>query len=466
MGETSKENAMAGKSSAWERMDEGTRHAAYAFAEHYRQFLNTAKTERETVEQAVNTVRARGFVPLEEKARLVPGDRVYSVVRGKTLLLAVVGAEPLENGMNIVGAHIDAPRLDLKPRPLYEEAGLALLKTHYYGGIKKYQWVSIPLALHGVVVKNDGQVLQLVIGEKEQDPVFTITDLLPHLAKDQMEKKMSEAVVGEALNLLVGGIPVSAGEVKEKVKQVVLDHLQREYGLTEEDLVSAELEVVPAWAARDVGLDRSMIGGYGQDDRVCAYAALQAAVDLPAAGRTAVALLVDKEEIGSVGNTGMHSALLANFTAELAARILPQYSDLALRRILYHSRALSADVDGALDPNYPDVSDKLNVSRLGYGLVLTKYTGSRGKSGANDAHAEFLGFVRRLFNQAGVIWQTGELGKVDQGGGGTIAYMLADYGMDVLDCGVGLLGMHSPFEVASKADIYMAYRGYLAFLGA
>ncbi|OAT79469.1 aminopeptidase [Desulfotomaculum copahuensis] len=451
---------------AWERMDDGMRQAAYAFAGAYRQFISMAKTERETVQWAAGFARNNGFAALEERPRLNPGDRIFSVVRGKAMLLAVVGSEPLEKGLNIVGAHVDAPRLDLKPRPLYEENGLALLKTHYYGGIKKYQWVSMPLALHGVVVRGDGQVLPLVIGENEQDPVFTITDLLPHLAKDQMEKKMSEAIKGEALNLLVGGIPVTAAEVKEKVKQAVLDQLQRDYGLTEEDLISAELEAVPAWPARDVGLDRSMIGAYGQDDRVCAYTALQAVAGLPAAGRTAVVLLADKEEIGSVGNTGMHSAMLANFVAELAGRTQPQYSDLVLRRALYNSRALSADVDGALDPNYPDVSDKLNVSRPGHGVVLNKYTGSRGKSGANDAHAEYMGFVRRLFNQAGVIWQTGELGKVDQGGGGTIAYMLADYGMDVLDCGVGLLGMHSPFEVASKADIYMAYRAYLAFLGA
>ncbi len=435
-------------------------------AEEYRRFITAAKTERETIDLAVMLAEEKGFVPLEKCGTLRPGERVFTTCRGKCMAMAVIGSETLENGLSIVGAHVDSPRLDLKPRPLYEEAGLALFKTHYYGGVKKYQWVDIPLALHGVVVKEDGQIVKLVIGEKETDPVFTIADLLPHLAKDQMEKKMSEGISGEGLNLLAGGVPVADEGAQEKIKQTVLDYLNREYGFQEEDLISAEIEAVPAWPARDVGLDRSMIGAYGQDDRVSVFTTLKAIVQLPTPLRTAVALFVDKEEIGSVGNTGMYSAFFTNFVAELAVRILPQYSEISLRRILAHSRALSADVNAALDPNYPDVMDKFNAARLGHGVVLTKYTGSGGKKGTSDAHAEFMGLVRRLFNQHGVVWQSGLLGKVDQGGGGTIAYLLAVHGMDVVDCGVALLGMHSPFEVAHKADIYMAYRGYRVFLGA
>jgi aspartyl aminopeptidase len=408
--------------------------------------------------------RDHGFAPLQNFARLKANDRVFLIGRGKITALAVIGSDPLEKGLNIIGAHVDSPRLDLKPKPLYEEAGLALLKTHYYGGIKKYQWVAIPLALHGVVVKGDGQVIPIVIGERSDDPVFTVTDLLPHLAKDQMEKKMSEGITGEALNILVGGLPVADREVKERVKKAVLGHLARNYGVAEEDFVSAELEAVPAWPARDVGFDRSLVGGYGQDDRSSVYPALAAILEQSDLSRTAVALFADKEEIGSAGNTGMQSVFLVNFVAEIAGRCLPQYSDLALRRILNNSRAISADVTGGLDPSYPDVMDKHNAPLLGRGVVITKYTGGRGKSGANDAHPEFVAFVRGLFDREGVAWQTGELGKVDQGGGGTIAYLLAQHGMDVLDCGVPLLGMHSPFEIASKVDIYMAYKGFKAFL--
>ncbi|MBE3587875.1 MAG: aminopeptidase [Thermoanaerobacteraceae bacterium] len=449
----------------WTKLDASGQQAAMDFAEEYRRFITGAKTERETISLAASLARRGGFVPLEGCPGLKPGDRVFSISRHKAMALAVVGTENLEGGLNIVGAHGDSPRLDLKPQPLYEEAGLALLKTHYYGGIKKYQWTGIPLALHGVIIRGDGQPVELVIGEKESDPVFTVADLLPHLAREQMEKKMSEAVSGESLNLLVGGIPVRSHEVRERVRQAVLERLAAQYGLSEEDFISAEIEAVPAWPARDLGLDRSMIGGYGQDDRVSVYTALRAILDLPAPSRTAVALFMDKEEIGSVGNTGMQSSFFTNFVAELAARCLPGYSELSLRRILARSRALSADVNAGLDPNYPEVMDKLNAARLGYGVVLTRYTGSGGKKGASDAHAEFMGYVRRLFNQQGVVWQSGLLGKVDQGGGGTIAYLLAQHGMDVVDCGVALLGMHSPFEVAHKGDIYMAYRGYRAFLG-
>jgi aspartyl aminopeptidase len=458
-----KENTQEGKH-VWDRLEEEERRAALAFNERYREFLSVAKTERETVNFIAEKARDHGFAPLQNFARLKANDRVFLIGRGKITALAVIGSDPLEKGLNIIGAHVDSPRLDLKPKPLYEEAGLALLKTHYYGGIKKYQWVAIPLALHGVVVKGDGQVIPIVIGERSDDPVFTVTDLLPHLAKDQMEKKMSEGITGEALNILVGGLPVADREVKERVKKAVLEHLARNYGVAEEDFVSAELEAVPAWPARDVGFDRSLVGGYGQDDRSSVYPALAAILEQSDLSRTAVALFADKEEIGSAGNTGMQSVFLVNFVAEIAGRCLPQYSDLALRRILNNSRAISADVTGGLDPSYPDVMDKHNAPLLGHGVVITKYTGGRGKSGANDAHPEFVAFVRGLFDREGVAWQTGELGKVDQGGGGTIAYLLAQHGMDVLDCGVPLLGMHSPFEIASKVDIYMAYKGFKAFL--
>lgn len=449
----------------WERLDEEEHRAALAFNERYKEFLSVAKTERETVNFLTGRARNNGFAPLEDFGRLQAGDRVYLVGRGKIMAMAVIGSEPLEKGLNIIGAHVDAPRLDLKPKPLYEEAGLALFKTHYYGGIKKYQWVAIPLALHGVVVKGDGRVISLVIGENGADPVFTIADLLPHLAKDQMEKKMSEAITGEALNILIGGFPVADREVKERVKKAVLEHLAQNYDIHEDDLVSAELEAVPAWPARDIGFDRSMVGGYGQDDRSSAFTALEAILEQGGLRRTAVVLFADKEEIGSAGNTGMHSVFLVNFVAEIAGRCLPQYSDLALRRILNNSRAISADVTAGLDPSYPEVMDKYNAPLLGHGVVISKYTGARGKSGASDAHPEFVAFVRGLFDREGVIWQTGELGKVDQGGGGTIAYLMARHGMDVLDVGVPLLGMHSPFEVASKLDIYMAYKGFKAFLG-
>ncbi len=447
----------------WDCLDEAARQDVMEFCERYREFLNAARTEREAVDTIIARAEIGGFTPLTEQSRLVPGSRVYSAKHGKVMAMAVIGSEPLEKGLNVIGSHIDAPRLDLKPRPLYQEAGLALFKTHYYGGIKKYQWVSIPLSLHGVVFTKEGNAVRIAIGNNERDPVFTIADLLPHLAKDQMEKKMSEAVKGEALNVLVGGNPVENREAKERLKQAVLDQLNARYGLIEEDFISAELEAAPAFPARDVGFDRSMIGGYGQDDRVCAYTSLQAILELDSVSRTAVVLFADKEEIGSVGNTGMESVFLTNFIAELAGCSLPQYSELTVRRILANSRALSADVTAGTNPSYPEVMDKHNEMLLGYGTAFHKYGGGGGKRSSSDANAEFVSFVRQLFNKEGVVWQTGELGKVDQGGGGTIAYLLAHYGMDVLDCGVPLLGMHSPFEVAHKGDIYMTYKGYKVF---
>lgn len=451
------------RQNVWDLLGDNEKSNVMSFCEDYKSFLNMSKTEREAVEVSLGYLRNAGFSQLEENSRLLPGSRVFSVNRGKTVIACIVGKNPPERGLNIIASHIDSPRIDLKPQPLYEEEGLALLKTHYYGGIKKYQWLSIPLALHGVVIKDDGQSIKLVIGEQPGDPVFTVSDLLPHLAKDQMDKKMADAVPGESLNILVGGIPLGDSDLKDRFKLAVIDSLNRHYSISEEDLISAELELVPAWPARDIGLDRSFIGGYGQDDRVCAYASLMAALEISQPERTSLLILADKEEIGSTGNTGMGSAFFANTLAEILNSLGANYNDLMLRRALSNSMALSADVNVGYDPNYSDVAEKLNTARLGYGLVLTKYTGTKGKYSTNDAHAEVLAQVRRLFNRSGVIWQTGELGKVDQGGGGTVAHFLAAYGMDIIDCGVALQGMHSPFEVASKADIYMAYRGYKAF---
>lgn len=452
------------RQNAWDRMSEQEKHLTMGFCENYKNYLNAGKTEREAVELTVAQLQSAGFRPLGESAQLKAGDKIYAVNRQKALIAAVIGSRPLEYGLNLIGAHVDSPRLDLKPQPLYEEDGLALLKTHYYGGIKKYQWLSLPLALHGVVIRGDGSTVPVVIGEVTGDPVFTITDLLPHLAKDQMEKKMLDAVPGESLNVLVGGMPLGGTELKERFKLYILEYLHRIYRITEEDLISAELELVPALSARDTGLDRSFVAGYGQDDRVCAYTALRAMIDTSGPIRTSMLLLADKEEIGSLGNTGMDSAFFENTVAEITSRCTASYSELLVRRTLANSFALSADVNIGMDPNFEDVVEKMNTAHLGCGVVLTKYTGSRGKSASSDAHAEVVATIRRLFNSAGVIWQTGELGKVDQGGGGTIAHFLAEHGMDVLDCGVPLLGMHSPFEVASKADIYMAYLGYRAFL--
>ncbi len=452
------------RQNAWARLDDNERGLALAFCEEYKRFLGSAKTEREAAAEAQAYLDGAGFRPLTGADALRPGDRIYTINRRKSVIAAVIGENPVAAGFNIIGAHLDSPRLDLKPQPLYEEEGLALLKTHYYGGIKKYQWLSVPLALHGVVVKADGTAISVVIGEKPGEPVFTVPDLLPHLAKDQMDKKMADAVPGESLNVLTGGIPAGATDLKDRCKLAVLERLNKLYGIVEEDLISAEIELVPAWAPCDVGLDSSFIGGYGQDDRVCVYTALRALAETGVPRRTALIVLADKEETGSAGNTGMESAFFVNAAAEIVSRCAPAYNELALRRTLSLSRALSADVNAAFDPNYRDVYEKANTARLGGGVVLTKYTGNKGKYGTSDAHAEVLACIRRLFNSTGVVWQTGELGKVDQGGGGTIAHIMAAHGMDVLDCGVALQGMHSTFEVASKADVYMAYKGYKAFL--
>ncbi|MFZ3172577.1 MAG: aminopeptidase [Carboxydocellales bacterium] len=452
----------------WERYSATKQQEALLFAQGYKEFLDKAKTEREVIKFLEATAVKAGFLPLEQVKsngrQLKPGDKVYVVNKGKAIILCVIGTQPLEKGLNILGSHVDSPRLDLKPNPLYEAEQLAWLKTHYYGGIKKYQWLTIPLALHGVVYTGKGEEVEIVVGEKDTDPVFTVPDLLPHLAKEQMGKKLQEAISGEGLNLLVGSIPVSEDGIKEKVKEWVLEYLNQHYGLIEEDFVSAELEAVPAGRARDVGFDLSLVGGYGQDDRVCAFASLAAIQEITTPVQTALAIFVDKEETGSAGNTGMKSAFLENVIAELINGTVPQYSELLVRRALANSRALSADVNAGLDPHFEGVLEKNNASRLGHGVVLTKYTGSGGKSSTNDANAEYVNWVRRLFNTHDIPWQAAELGAVDKGGGGTIAQFMANYGMEVIDCGVALFSMHSPFEVCSKADLHAMYQGYRAFL--
>ncbi len=451
----------------WEKSAEEERQKALEFCEGYKKFLDSAKTEREFAAEAGKLARQHGFIALDDiiknKKRLVPGMKIYSVHRKKSVLLAVIGQQPIETGVNIIGAHIDAPRLDLKQNPVYEDTEMAFLKTHYYGGIKKYQWVAIPLAIHGVIVKANGDLINIVVGEDETDPVLTITDLLPHLAQEQMQKKMSEGITGEGLNILAGSIPYNDEKVKDKVKLNILNLLNQKYGIVEEDFQSAELEIVPAFKAKDVGFDRSMVGAYGQDDRVCAYPSLQAALALEKVGKTSVLILTDKEEIGSMGNTGAESNMLEDFLAYLCAYSGDNYTDIALRTCLNKSRMLSADVNAGVDPNYDNVYEKRNATYLGKGIVLQKYTGSRGKSGASDANAEFVGEMRLLFNSKGILWQTGELGKVDMGGGGTIAQYVANLGVDVIDCGVPVLSMHAPFEVANKIDIYTSFKAYKVF---
>jgi aspartyl aminopeptidase len=441
-----------------------------ALAKEYRRFLDKGKTERECVKESVALAEAAGYEDLEavirEGKKLQPGDKVYAVNMKKSVALFHIGTGSLEQGMRILGAHIDSPRLDLKQNPLYEDTEMALLDTHYYGGIKKYQWVTIPLALHGVVAKKDGSVIELSIGEKEEDPVLCISDLLIHLAGKQMEKKASTVIEGESLDVLVGSRPLKSEEdkeIKEAFSAYILDILQKEYGMEEEDFLSAEIEVVPADKARDCGLDRSMVLANGHDDRVCAYTSLVAMLEAETQEKTLCCLLVDKEEIGSVGATGMQSAFFENAVAEVM-NALGVYSELLVRRCLRNSVMLSSDVSAAYDPNYASFFEKKNAAYFGRGLVLNKYTGSRGKSGSNDANAEFIADIRRIFDDNDVAFQTAELGKVDIGGGGTIAYISALYGMNVIDSGVALLNMHAPQEIASKADIYEAKKGYAAFL--
>lgn len=451
------------RKNVYENISEEEKKKMFELCDEYREFLDEGKTERECVEKAITMAKLHGFSNINEKSQLKAGDKVYKVNRNKNILLAVIGSEDIKEGVNLVGAHIDSPRLDLKQNPLYESNDMALLKTHYYGGIKKYQWTAIPLSMHGVIFTKDGQRVTLNIGEKENEPVFCITDLLPHLAKDQMSKKMIDGIEGENLNILVGGMPVKSEDVKEKVKFAVLKQLNEKYGITERDFLSAEIEVVPAFKARNVGLDESFIGAYGQDDRVCAYTTLKGIFAINNPKKTAVALLVDKEEIGSTGNTGMLSAFFEMTVAEMIEKITGKCSMTTYNTVIANSACLSSDVGAAVDPNYESVSEKRNASFAGCGMVLMKYTGARGKSESSDASAEFVYEIGKILDDNGVIWQTSELGKVDQGGGGTIAQYVANLNMDVIDCGVPVLSMHSPFEVTAKSDIYMAYKSYVAF---
>lgn len=463
----------------WELYKEEQLNEVDAFAQEYMSFLDQGKTERECIDEIVNKIEEEGYRELSAVIasgdKLTAGDKVYSVWMNKSIVLFQIGRNKMEDGINILGAHIDSPRLDIKQNPLYEEGGFAYLDTHYYGGVKKYQWVTIPLAVHGVVVKKDGTTVEINVGEKEDDPVFFVSDLLIHLAQEQLEKKANKVIEGEALDIIIGNKPLVIDKKDEKedadekstekdaVKKSILEILQKSYDIEEEDFISAELEVVPAGKAREAGFDRSMILAYGQDDRVCAFTSLKAMLEIKETDRTACCILVDKEEIGSVGATGMQSRFFENAVAEVM-NLTGGYSELNLRRCLARSCMLSSDVSSAFDPAFASSFDKKNVAYLGGGMVFNKFTGSRGKSGSNDANAEYLGHIRAIFEKENVNFQTAELGKVDLGGGGTIAYILALYGMNVIDCGVAVLNMHAPWEATSKIDVYETKRGYVAFL--
>lgn len=454
--------------SVWTKYSEKQLKELEKLSADYRTFLDEGKTERECVSYIVNRIENEGYVELakllKSSKKIKAGAKVYAVNMDKSVVMYHIGKKPLEEGMNILGAHIDSPRMDVKQNPLYEDGDFAYLDTHYYGGIKKYQWVAIPLALHGVIVKKDGTTVIVNVGEEEDDPVFFISDLLIHLASEQMEKKANKVIEGEALDVIVGNKPLKGAE-KDKFTAGILEILKEQYGVEEADFISAEIEVVPAGKAREAGFDRSMTLAYGQDDRVCAFTSLDAMLSIKAPERTSCCLLVDKEEIGSVGATGMQSKFFENMTAEVM-NLMGDFNELSLRRCLANCRMLSSDVSSAFDPTYASSFDKKNVAYLGHGMVFNKFTGSRGKSGSNDANAEYLAFIRQVMDDADVSYQTAELGKVDLGGGGTIAYILSLYGMNVIDCGVAVLNMHAPFEATSKADLYETKRGYVAFLEA
>ncbi len=451
------------RKSVWDKFD--NYEDIMTYNEGYKDFITKGKTERLCVNEAIKLAEKAGFKPLETFKTLKPGDKVYSVNRGKNIAVFVIGKENLENGLNILGAHIDSPRLDIKQNPLYESTEFSLLDTHYYGGIKKYQWVTIPLALHGVVYKKDGKVIDVNIGDEENDPVVGISDLLVHLSGDQLQKTANKVIEGEDLDIMVGSIPLKTAE-KDKVKANVLRIIKEKYDFEEEDFLSAEIEVVPAGKARDYGLDRSMVAGYGHDDRVCAYTSLTAVLDLKdVPNKTACAILVDKEEVGSIGATGAQSSYFINVIAELL-NLEGKYSDLVLRHALTNSKMLSSDVSAGVDPLFLGVNEMKNSAFLGKGIVLNKYTGSRGKGGCNDANPDFIAYIRNIFDNNNICFQTAEIGKVDQGGGGTIAYILANYNMNVIDAGIPVLNMHAPMEIVSKADVYEAYCAYLAFIKA
>lgn len=454
---------------AWGKLTDKQLKDVNKLADQYRSFLDQSKTERDCVEEIKRSAEAKGYKKIGDyisgREKLTKGSKIYAENRNKSIILFHIGSDPISKGVHIVGSHIDSPRLDLKPNPVYEEAEIGYLKTHYYGGVKKYQWTTIPLALHGVVFKANGERINVVIGEDDNDPVLCVSDLLPHLAKDQSVKKLGEAIEGEQLNVMVGNRPIGDKDIKEKVKYHVLSILNERFGITEKDFFTAEFEVVPAGKARDLGLDRSMVLAYGQDDRSCAFASLAAILDLKSTPTTtAVAMFMDKEEVGSNGNTGSESMYLELVLAELMSLQEKNYSELIMRRCIANTQVLSADVGAAYDPNFASAYEKRNTGMLGYGLQLVKYTGSRGKGGCNDANAEFLTTVVDIFDKNKVVWQVGELGKIDQGGGGTIAYILANAGAEVVDCGIPVISMHAPYEVTSKVDVFMAYQGYKAFL--
>ena len=461
-GEKLKNELFNCKKTGWEGLSEETKNAVFKFADEYMDYLNTSKTEKEIVKNSKEILIKNGFVDLNEKSEIKSGDRVFFINRNRTLYAAIIGEEGLENGIRMVAAHGDSPRIDLKSKPLYEDSGMALFKTHYYGGIKKYQWTNVPLSMHATFVKSNGEKIETIIGEDEDDPVFTISDLLPHLASQQMDRKLRDGVQGEELNIVAGSIPYDDEKVSEKIKLNILKLLNDKYGIKEIDFASSEIEFVPAFKAKSLGLDRSMVAGYGQDDKVCCYTALRGILDIGTPKNTAVCVLTDKEEIGFCGVTGMESRTFEYFVTELLNKS-GQNKPNALEKTFHNSKVISADVDGAFEPNYPSAFDKLNSCFIGKGPTIVKYTGSRGKSGASEAPAEFVAEVREIFEKNAVCYQTSELGKVDIGGGGTIAVVLANRGMETIDCGVPVLAMHSPYEITSKFDVYQAYKAYEAF---
>ena len=470
MDEKMKEKLEYEQKQGWTKVSEEEKNQIFEFCDGYMNFLNMSKTERESVKTSVSLLEKAGFADINAVDKLKAGDKVYYVNKAKSLYAAVIGKKCLTEGVNLVGAHIDSPRLDLKPNPLYEDSNFALFKTHYYGGIRKYQWTSIPLAIHGVVAKADGTIVEINIGEDENDPIFMISDLLPHLAANQSKKPLNEAIAGEDLNVIVGSIPAceidedgKKVEIKNPIKNNILRILNRKYGIKEIDFISAELEVVPAFKAKSLGFDESLIASYGHDDRVCAYPELCALIDIEDPETTAVCLLSDKEEVGSQGNTGMHSMNFELFLMNILEK-MDYTSPFDLQKLLSNSKCLSADVTAAFDPTFPQVNEKYNSVYAGNGIALQKYTGSRGKSGASDANAEFLGYIRGIFEADGISYQSGEMGRIDEGGGGTIAYILANKGMEVLDCGVPVISMHAPYELVSKFDVYMSYLAYKTFL--
>ena len=461
-GEELKEKLFNCKKNGWEIASEDVGKVVFEYNKGYIDFLNKSKTEREIVKTSKRMAEEKGFKSIEEYENLKPGDKVYYINRDKNIFLVVIGDENIENGINIIGAHADSPRLDLKPNPVYEDKGFAYFKTHYYGGIKKYQWTTIPLAIHGVVVKANGEKVEVNIGENDDEPIFTITDLLPHLAQEQMQKKLKDGVAGEDLNLLIGSIPFNDEKVSEKIKLNILNLLNRKYGIVEKDFLSAEIELVPAFKARSLGFDESLVAGYGQDDKVSVYTSLTAILELEHPKKTAACLIVDKEEIGSMGNTGMESNVFSTFMSEILNKLNVNKPNM-LDKMFCNSKMLSADVDAGFDPIYASVSEVNNASFLNRGVGISKYTGAYGKANGSDANAEFVAYVRNIFEENNILYQIAELGRVDLGGGGTIAYILANKGVDVLDCGVPVISMHTPYEVTSKYDVYQAYKGYNAF---